>query len=732
MSLFDRVLVIGLPTLRDRRQHIRQHLPEHGISTFSFFDASAPEDPAVTAADGDVMKYPPCFRCGGLDCGNPDCNNFLIPAQIATYVTYRRLWKHIAEGEAERVLVVEDDVWFHPNKDRVLSWVADAVEAGTLPFEGARPCLLRLGWGRGADHEQLDAPVRVDTTVRYSNPCHALTRAFARALLERDRGIFHTVDHFIHEFGPRPGEAFTVLPPIASELSWTEGRFASVIHPKAVHIEHLRQEGRNDEAAIAEARLTAHIKKKYFRPLLIVAHPRCGTGFAAGICQQLGLDVGHEKLGRSGISSWMFAVDADANPYALDPVARTRRALAWKHLVMPVRNLAEAAPSVMRDSQHAPPSYQFRRQHILEKLGVELEQFPTPFERAVRSIVGWARIVLAQSPACVFRIEDQSERLRAFLKDIGLIGAASDAVVLDTAPVNENKPYGGVRYDKPSVGAKDWAGLSDESKAEVEWYCQQFGYRSPLSVETAELSELFLRPSGWALSRLSRAPVGEDGSPLPWFTYGAIEFLQRVVRRSDQVFEYGAGYSTLWWQSRVRSVVSVEHDEAWADRIRPRLAANVRLEVRPRNAPIDKSTLDKARPFFARPRRLDWDYADDKTVARGLEDKGFIAYAELIDRGNDSADKFDFIVIDGMARRLCAFYAVDRVRDDGFIILDNSNRSDYDLAFALLDERGFKQVPFWGLVPGADFASCTSVFARSMKRFPSGAYGASSFALPEY
>ena len=79
----------------------------------------------------------------------------------------------------------------------------------------------------------------------------------------------------------------------------------------------------------------------------------------------------------------MFAVEVDENPYALDAVARTRRAFAWHQMVMPVRNLASAVGSVVRDSMDAPPSYEFRCTHILRLLGVDLDTFATPLEHAL-------------------------------------------------------------------------------------------------------------------------------------------------------------------------------------------------------------------------------------------------------------------------------------------------------------------------------------------------------------
>jgi hypothetical protein len=479
-ALFDRVVVVSLKACTERRQYMQQHLPSVGIQAFEFFDATASDDAAVALAyeSGEVARFPACFRCGGLDCGNDDCNNVLIAPQVATFITYLRLWRQIAAGNARRVLVLEDDVHIHGHAGRVLDWLARAVVQAGLPFVPGRPCLLRLGWARCADHDATER-CTVNQTVKMSNPAHALTREYAALLLERYTGIMHTVDEYQHRLAPLPGEAWTVFPPLASELSWSDGAFASTIHPKPVRLDYLRASG--DPAAVAqhEQVLRQHVKKKHFRPLLIVGHPRCGTGYAADLCGQLGLDVGHEKLGRDGISSWMFAVDAEDNPYALDSAARTRRSLAWKFLLMPVRDLATAVGSVMRDSLHAPPSYAFRRAHILRLTGLDLDTLATPLERAVRSVTAWARIVLAQKPDLWLRIEDPPDRLREFLINAQLCLPQVRSLVLDTTPVNADKPYQGVRHRKPEVDPAAWRALPADTQAEIAWYGASFGYAHP-------------------------------------------------------------------------------------------------------------------------------------------------------------------------------------------------------------------------------------------------------------
>lgn len=47
--------------------------------------------------------------------------------------------------------------------------------------------------------------------------------------------------------------------------------------------------------------------------ILIVSHPRSGTGFAAMCLQDIGIKVGHESLMENGISSWLWAADCYTN-----------------------------------------------------------------------------------------------------------------------------------------------------------------------------------------------------------------------------------------------------------------------------------------------------------------------------------------------------------------------------------------------------------------------------------
>ena len=49
----------------------------------------------------------------------------------------------------------------------------------------------------------------------------------------------------------------------------------------------------------------------------------------------------------------------------------------------------------------------------------------------------------------------------------------------------------------------------------------------------------------------------------PWITFRAIDWLDAFLKPDMDVFEYGAGGSTLYLAKRARRVVSVEHDEGF-------------------------------------------------------------------------------------------------------------------------------------------------------------------------
>lgn len=191
-----------------------------------------------------------------------------------------------------------------------------------------------------------------------------------------------------------------------------------------------------------------------------------------------------------------------------------------------------------------------------------------------------------------------------------------------------------------------------------------------------------LRDVGWQKSVRAGRALGPDGQSLPWWTYPAIEWIRARVRKTDRVFEYGCGSSTLWLAAHAASVVSVEHDRVWFERIGKLLPTNAAIQFRPAGA----------------------EEADDVAAP----------YARAI---LDQAEPLDIVVIDGMERNACARLAVEKLADDGLIVFDNSHRTKYREGMAALSRSGLWRVDFDGLVPASGVRSVTSVFGRKLGRW---------------
>jgi hypothetical protein len=197
----------------------------------------------------------------------------------------------------------------------------------------------------------------------------------------------------------------------------------------------------------------------------------------------------------------------------------------------------------------------------------------------------------------------------------------------------------------------------------------------------------FSLSTGHIRSAFKSFAVDRRGNPLPWFSYPTIQLLLSSDFTDKRVLEWGAGQSTLFWAKRAHEVISFEHDRIWADSLRPKLPVNVKLHVIKENMS---------------------DY--DSQFAPG---------------------KFDVIVVDGLDRYKGARFSLDLIKEDGVIIVDNSegnhgeikspneggfpsqgdSRDHYGIV-NLYTDRGFSRVDFYGFAPGVSVQQCTSVFHK--------------------
>ena len=60
----------------------------------------------------------------------------------------------------------------------------------------------------------------------------------------------------------------------------------------------------------------------------------------------------------------------------------------------------------------------------------------------------------------------------------------------------------------------------------------------------------------------------QDGNSfLPWYNFALIEFLNSYIKPSINVFEYGCGFSTMFYAQKQCNVYCVETKPEWIDNI---------------------------------------------------------------------------------------------------------------------------------------------------------------------
>jgi hypothetical protein len=177
--------------------------------------------------------------------------------------------------------------------------------------------------------------------------------------------------------------------------------------------------------------------------------------------------------------------------------------------------------------------------------------------------------------------------------------------------------------------------------------------------------------TGWIQSVEQQLPVDVNGNPIPWLTYSFIEFISRRIQSHHTVFEYGCGNSTLYFSQRVKMITAAENDLAWYEKFNKMIPSNVNLLYR-------------------------------EQVYDG-------EYCKLAMR---TGKKYDIIIVDGRNRVNCIKNIFPALKDDGVIILDDSERNEYQEGIKFLTRKKFKSIDFWGISPGLFYNKCTTVFYR--------------------
>lgn len=181
----------------------------------------------------------------------------------------------------------------------------------------------------------------------------------------------------------------------------------------------------------------------------------------------------------------------------------------------------------------------------------------------------------------------------------------------------------------------------------------------------------YLKEIGWIESFNHQLPINQKQEPLPWVTYGFIDFIASRLKKSMDIFEYGSGNSTLWYASKVNSVIAVEHSKEWFETIKEKMPNNVEI-------------------YFQ-----ELQYGGEYSIFSNQVNK-----------------KFDIIIIDGRDRVNSLKNSINNLKNGGVIILDDSEREAYREGISFLLNNNFRKIDFWGISPGLFYKKNTTIFYR--------------------
>ena len=171
---------------------------------------------------------------------------------------------------------------------------------------------------------------------------------------------------------------------------------------------------------------------------------------------------------------------------------------------------------------------------------------------------------------------------------------------------------------------------------------------------------------GFIESSQRNIPTDGSNNIMPMYTYPCYEYINSLDLKGVNVFEYGTGYSSVYWSEKDVNYYAVEHNPEWFKRVKSDKTPNVILKEEP---------VDFVNSIF---------------------------HFDI---------KFDLIVIDGIMRYDCVKPALENLNKGGIIILDNSDW--HKNTKELLDKSDLIPIHFHGFKPLHVDSETTSCYIDS-------------------
>lgn len=202
--------------------------------------------------------------------------------------------------------------------------------------------------------------------------------------------------------------------------------------------------------------------QKKTKKILVVGHPRTGTGYTAKLLQSWGLDVQHERMGKDGISHWGMAVGGD-NPVIFGQFRDniTFNSIEWDTIIYCVRDPKTSIPSIAYTENTNKESFEYRM-----KWGGFRDR-KARLTNAISSILAWDKLIQRLEPSFTFNIESDGQSLFQFLINRGFKVKWSEKQV--GKKYNQRNHHG---WSNELKGSR----ILSHHRSGINAYCERYGY----------------------------------------------------------------------------------------------------------------------------------------------------------------------------------------------------------------------------------------------------------------
>lgn len=209
----------------------------------------------------------------------------------------------------------------------------------------------------------------------------------------------------------------------------------------------------------------------------------------------------------------------------------------------------------------------------------------------------------------------------------------------------------------------------------------------------------------WLNSFKTSLSQDKDSNFLPWITYPAINYLKQNLAKNHIIFEYGAGTSTLFYQDKIKYLITIESNKYWFNIINQKIINYYNIANCNNNSILAKfipnKNLAKFDQIFIYPKGAIF-------LISNAQNNNL--YQNFI---SDFDQIFDYIIIDSLKRYDCSINSINKIKENGTVILDDSQRKSYDKIYNLMANNNFTLQNFPGIAPGQLKAKNTSFFTKN-------------------